>query len=639
MGGVIRVSRVGDGPLWGIYSSYHSPALIDNAKSVPGMRFDGPTRQWQGYTDAVTAVVARLDFHGVSCVGADDLPGPDAWKTTRTPYIFSTAGLRDYQIEGVRFLLAQSREGALLADGMRLGKSCQATVAARAIKAKTLIICPSHVVGVWSRPKTAPEGPGEIAKWWPDAWRGAPISGDLSERGELASGDPKKPGVIHLETVKPYKSQMALRAFVDKPPKTVQEIADFEAAKAEQLKFVEQIQHAQVIVSHFDIVYAWADVLKLWGMATLILDECHILSGYQSRRSDEIKGLRATAKHVIGLTGTPVTNLPKHLHNVLEVLAYNRFGYFFTEHRPGCFARLFCDSKEKTVGVGNDQIVVWDHSGRSNLDEPDGKYALTKAETLHARVAYLMLRRLKKDVDPQLPNKVRQIIDVAIPARQMIGLSHKIFDMGGKDLRNALDLAADGKLKFVVEVAAGHVAEGEKTLVFCYRRLFAEQVAAGLKKKVADGALVVFVHGGLPQKERDRRIHKLRMWKGPGALACTIDTTSTGIDLSFANVAVVGELTWEPYELAQLEERLYKFGSDTKALIQYIIARGTGDELILRAVINKLDTFERVIGETGDNMKLELKGKKEDAMARLYAAMVEMQQTPVTKVRRKRLKS
>jgi hypothetical protein len=628
MGGVIRVSRVGDGPLWGIASSYYSPALVDNAKSVPGMRFDGPSRQWQGYVDAVAAVVARLDHVGVSCVGVDSLPAPDAWKTTRTPYMFATQGangmaLREYQIEGVRFLLAQAREGALLADSMRLGKSLQAVVAARAFKAKTLVLCPSHVVGVWSRPKDAPEGPGEIAKWWPDAWKTTTDT----------------PGVVHLETVKPYKSQIILRGFEEKAPKTPDEIATYEAARKEQLAFVAQLEHVQVIVCHYDIVYAWADVLKLWGMATFILDECHILSGYQSRRSDEIKGLRATAKHTIGLTGTPVTNLPKHLHNVLEVLAYNRFGYFFTEHRPGCFARLFCDSKEKTVGVGNDQIVVWDHSGRSNLDEPDGKYALTKAETLHARVAYLMLRRLKKDVDPQLPHKTRQIIDVAIPARMMIGLSHKIFDMGGKDLRNALDLAADGKLKSVVEVAAGHVAEGEKALVFCYRRLFAEQVAAGLSKKVADNALVVFVHGGLAQKERDRRIHKLRMHKGPGVLACTIDTTSTGIDLSFANVAVVGELTWEPHELAQLEERLYKFGSDTKALIQYIIARGTGDELILRAVINKLDTFERVIGDTGDKMKQELAGTKEDAMKRLYAAMVEMQQTPVTKVRRKKIKS
>jgi len=619
--GTIRVSRVDDGPLWGIRSSYWSPKLVEHAQAVPGMHFERSVGQWQGYLDAVTAVVARLAFVGIDCIEIDEIPPPDAWKTTRTPYLFSTAGLRDYQIEGVRFLLVKAREGALLADGMRLGKSCQATAAARAFKGKTLILCPSHVVGVWSRPKDAPEGPGEIAKWWPDAWK--------TESGA--------PGVVHLESVKPFTFKENLRKVAEKAkrkptPEELQIIQDNIAEHALALK------DAQVIVCHYDIVYAWADVLKLWGMSTFILDEGHILSGYQSRRSEQIKSLREAAKHTIMLTGTPITNLPKHAHNVLEILAFNRFGYFFTPKRPGCFAKLFCDSKEKTVGVGNDQIVVWDHTGRSNLDEPDGKAALVKAETLNARIKHVMLRRLKKDVDPQLPNKVRQIIDVSIPARQMIGLSHKIFDMGGKDLRNALDLAADGKLKSVIAVGAGHVDEGEKVLMFCYRRLFAEAVAAGLEKKVSDNALVVFVHGGLSQKERDRRIHKLRMHKGPGALACTIDTTSTGIDLSFANVAVVGELTWEPHELAQLEERLYKYGADSKALIEYIIARGTGDELILRAVINKLDTFERVIGETGDDMKKGLTRPREDSMKRLMAAMVEMQQTPVTKVRRKKVK-
>ena len=257
-----------------------------------------------------------------------------------------------------------------------------------------------------------------------------------------------------------------------------------------------------------------------------------------------------------------------------------------------------------------------------------------------------MLRRLKKDVDPQLPSKTRQVVDVSIPARNVIAITQPMLGKGGGELRRCLDLAADGKLKSVVDLAASHLLEGEKVICFCYRRLFAERVADELisgpryasVRSIGDDedsrALVEFVHGGLTQKERDKRIHRLRTHDGPGVLACTIDTTSTGIDLSFASVAVVGELTWEPHELAQLEERLYRFGDDSKALIQYVIARGTGDELILRGVINKLDTFERVIGATGDAMKEELTRKKEDGMRRLYAALAEMQKEPVTRVRR-----
>jgi SNF2 family DNA or RNA helicase len=623
--GRIKIARVGDGPLWAIGSTYFSPALVEHAKAVPGMTFDNPTRTWHGYPDAVTATVARLATKGIHCDGDEDLPDAESWRTARSPFLFATSGavgqtLRDYQVEGVRFLVARAREGALLADGMRLGKSAQSTVAARVFKGRTLIICPSHVVGVWGRPKTAPEGPGEIAKWWPDAWKPLPPPGS-EDAGPPSAGE--SPGVICLESIKPAKAQALARALAGKSKLTADEQAKLTAAQAELESRAKALEHVQVIVCHYDIIYAWVDVLKMWGVGTLILDEIHICAGWQSRRSDALKELSEAAKRRIGLTGTPVTNLPKNLHNVLEILAPNRFGYFFTGARPGCYSKVFCGSFQKTVGSGPEQKVVWDHSGRSNLDEPDGKTALTQEETLSARLKFLMLRRLKKDVDPQLPTKTRQIVDVSIPARHVINVSQSMLGPGGGELRRCLDLAADGKLKSVVALVESHVAEEEKVLCFCYRRLFAERVAGDLN--VRDGTMVTFVHGGLTQKERDRRIHKLREHDGPGVLACTIDTTSTGIDLSFANVAVVGELSWEPHELVQLEERLYKFGKNAKALIQYVIARGTGDELILRGVINKLNTFERVIGETGDKMKEELSKKKEGGMQRLFAALAEMQ--------------
>ena len=617
MGGRIMVKRVGDGPLWSVGSTYYSPAVVEHAKAVPGMVYDNPTHAWHGYADAVTAVVARLATKGIRCVGADELPDPESWRTARTPYLFATTGLREYQIEGVRFLIARAREGALLADGMRLGKSLVAITTARAFKQKTLVLCPSHVVGVWGRSKDAPEGPGEIAKWWPDAWH-----------SETAT-----PGVVCLETVKPFKIQTALRKLEKKEPKSMTraEARAYDAAQAEQAAFIRKLEHAQVIVCHYDIIYAWVDVLKAWGLGTLIIDECHVLSGWQSRRSEAIKELRESASRCILATGTPVTNLPKNLHNLLEILAPNRFGYFFTGQRPGCFSKVFCAAHQKTVGSGQDAKTVWDYSGRSNIDEPDGKTALTVEETLKARLKFVMLRRLKKDVDAQLPEKVRQIVDVSIPARNCISVSQKMLGPGGGELRRCLDLAADGKLASVVALIEGHIAEEEKVLCFCYRRLFAERVAEDIENSMPSGVMVKFVHGGLPQKERDKRIHALRTHPGPGVLACTIDTTSTGIDLSFASVAVFGELTWEFQDLSQAEERLYSYGKNAKALIQYVIARGTGDELILRGVINKLDTSERAGVASGDAMKEDLARKKEGGMARLYAAMAEMQKASTPK--------
>jgi hypothetical protein len=884
MSGTIRV-RLSDGPLWSVGSSYYSPMLVKHARAVPGMTFNGATRAWQGYLDATRALVARLQHAGLTVEGAEDLPGHDAWKTARTPFLFSTDGLRSYQVDGVRFILAHAKEGALLADEMRLGKmqpitepvltptgwrpigdlrpgdsvigqdgkstqvmrvfpqgekpvfkvtftdgawtlcgdehlwavrtaqdkfrarpyrvltlgeirelglflgnstnrrwfvpiarppifesgtalpldpyvlgallangsfgrsqvshtggedqrrqmrpllpiglhfrrkvrhtrglqpigpirdilkslglhekrswekhipiayllappnarlsllqglmdndgtvsrdgltleynttspqlakdvlalirslgasawmstripsytykgrklkgrmdhrirmslpgelypfrlprkrklyrprtkflphhaidriepaglaecvcisvavsdglyitrdflvthnTMQAIIAARAFKVHTLVIAPAHIVGVWARPKDALEGPGEIYKWWPDAWKGAE----------------GKPGVVRLKSVKPFAVWKEMERLHARKERTSKQVMQLKELTQTFDTFVESLQHANVVVCHYEILHAWAEVLKAWGVGFLILDEAHILSSFRARRSNVLKDLAKSIPRRLALSGTPLAHTPAKLHNLLDILAENRFGYFFTEKREGTYARLFCGSHQETVGTGIDQKTFWVHNQATNIDAPDGKYALTGEETLHERLQYLMLRRLKKEVDPELPPFTRQVIDVEIPAKKVIGISQAMLAPGGKELRRCLDLAADGKLKYVIDLLVNHLEEGQRILCFCYRRLFAERVAKDVKralgKKGIAGTLVEFVHGGLSQGdsgERAKRLARLRAHTGPSLLACTVDTTSTGIDLSYATIAVVAELSHEWVDMAQ----------------------------------------------------------------------------------------
>jgi SNF2 family DNA or RNA helicase len=206
-------------------------------------------------------------------------------------------------------------------------------------------------------------------------------------------------------------------------------------------------------------------------------------------------------------------------------------------------------------------------------------------------------------------------------------------------LRRVLDLTADAKLKPVQDLLKSHLEEGLKVIAFCHRRVFAETLVSGSVKFSIDNLGSTFVHGDVSQKERDRRIVKAEKHVGPFLFAATIESCSTAIDLSFADVIVFCELVWVPSEFSQAEERSYKFGDGRKRLIQYVIARGTGDELILRAVISKLADFETIVGSTGDRMKEDLAGKKnpDEALRRLAAAMEEMHKArPVSDKKKKR---
>ena len=555
---------------YSIRSNHFSPALVRAAKSIPGMRFDERTTAWYGYPDAVAVVRDLLVAQGITVTG--DLPGPYSWRHQRFSVAWSAEGLRPYQEEGVRFLIANAKSGALLADGMRLGKSCQSTRAARAFKEKTLIIVPSLARGVWARPKGHPSGMGEVARWWPEA---APVYA------------PK--GVLDPQPIP---------------------------------------ENTMCVVIHNEIVYAWVEALKKWGFKTLIVDECHatLVGAQKSRRGKAITELRSVATYVMFLSGTPMPNRVRDLWPIMEILRPGGFGFFFvnppqegetdSRGRPKIpmagFSNRYCGAFQFDVGVGPDKQTYWNRDGASEQEE------------LHRRMQYFMLRRIKSEVDDQLPEKTRQIIDVDIaPGRTKpptFGITRD-----KKELRRALDLAADAKIRSVVDLLKMHLLEGSKVVCFTYRRKFAERIVSGIRAVKSAALHANFIHGNLPQAKRDARITQWRELDGAGLLCATYKTASMAINLAVAPVAVFAEFTHEPANYLQAEERLYEFGG-RKTLMQYVAARGTTDELIMSAVVRKLDTFDAVVGKGDRDLRSTLAAKKtpRDALAELSKALEKM---------------
>ncbi len=244
--------------------------------------------------------------------------------------------------------------------------------------------------------------------------------------------------------------------------------------------------------------------------------------------------------------------------------------------------------------------VVWDFSGASNLPE------------LNARLEGLQLRRTVADVGLQLPPKTRQMIYVDVPARERRVVANR------KDLRAALDRAADAKIADAYAAILGHVQGGAKVVVFAWRRSVAEYLVNELHRAKQAAELV---HGGVSTLRRGKAIERVRGASDGAALVATIDSASTGIDLSFASVGVFVELDYKPHALLQAEARLHRYGASLPVLIQYVIARGTTDELIASKVVAKLETFETVVGKTGESLRADLAGNEADMLAELYSAI------------------
>lgn len=707
-----RVRKLEGTPFYSIGAGYYSPKLNQVARSVPGMKFDVKIKAHVGYVDAVEQVVARLRELQLN---TDDAPVNERRWPHNLPVSYESA--REYQKEGIDFLINQAGSGALLADEMgcidgdavlrthrsasgrsidirlsmfyrvfngvgrrrhhtpvrvpsfnestgimtwsfvravldkgerpvvklthsdgnphqrwrhplrmtadhevatpngfrpvgdlipgdeilvteglgyqkppsvsavmsivpdgvahvydivcedphrnfiangivvhNCGKSIQAVRAARALRRKTVIVCPAHVRGVWDREPGLGDKGGELAKWWPKA-----------------------------RVFGPYGTR----------PESIPKNTD-------------------VFVTHYDIVHAWVDTILEWAAdeeaeyadrnLTAVFDEAHMLLNATSRRSKACMALAEVARGRIALTGTPPTDRVRDLYNIVDTISPGRFGEFFP------FAMRFCGAKQIEVdGPEKTKKVVWSFDGRSDAKE------------LRQRLDWFCLRRTKREVLKELPALQRQVVDVQVPPKHRISMNARLVG-DRKQMRMALDSVADGKFKSVLAMIQEHLDSGMRVVVGTYRRAVCEKIA----DIIGEFAPTKFIHGGVALTRRGKIIDDLRRVEGPCCLVANIDCVSTGIDLTFASVVVMAELVWEPRDLVQFESRVHRFGAEGSVLVQYVIARGTGDELILHAVINKLDNFlDLVETDKGDGLKEALKGE-DDGLSRLAAALKKM---------------
>jgi SNF2 family DNA or RNA helicase len=163
----------------------------------------------------------------------------------------------------------------------------------------------------------------------------------------------------------------------------------------------------------------------------------------------------------------------------------------------------------------------------------------------------------------------------------------------------------------VEELVLEHLAAGKKVVVFTYRRVIAEMLA---NAAAGAGFKAATIHGGVPMMRRQKAIDSIAAAPA-GLLTATIDTAGTGINLSFAYTVVFAETTWEPHEMLQAEARCGRDVGGMPVLVQYPIASGTIDEIVVGKLLAKLETRDKAIGRHDDGLAKSLSGDEEDVFA------------------------
>jgi SNF2 family DNA or RNA helicase len=368
---------------------------------------------------------------------------------------------------------------------------------------------------------------------------------------------------------------------------------------------VEDFDLDGVVVINYDILPTWLPFLK--SAQTVVFDEAHYLINERSRRSRLCKELAAGCSYRIAATATPFTNKPRNLWNVVDTISPGRFGKFFY------FAKRYCDAHNETIELRDgDTKTILKCDGATHLKE------------LSNRLKQFTIRRMKADVQLELPPQIRQIVEVDVASDS---LAYEWSLKNTKEARIALSAAAKTKIPHAVEMADEVVAGGGHVVVFCHEKRVVRETVRALEERHVP---VFWATGELSPERREKAAAEAA--RAPSALVVTTHSMGVGINyLTYADHAIFLELDYEPHWLIQAAGRLHRQGQRKTVHVRYLVAIGTIDEAIRDAVLNKMDVFERTFGSTEAGFVDDLRGgSEEDSLAAVRDYLHEMGKTYFT---------
>lgn len=330
----------------------------------------------------------------------------------------------------------------------------------------------------------------------------------------------------------------------------------------------------------------WAEVLPT--PKVVILDEAHYIKSSKTARTKAVKRLCKGVKNVIALTGTPILNRPIEMFNALNLLAPTIFRSYWN------YAQRYCAPKHNGFG--------WDFSGTSNTEE------------LHELLTHtVMIRRLKKDVLPQLPSKVRSVVPLDIRGvdeeyrraeEDFLGWLKEIAPerLEGGERAEALvkigvlkRLATKAKLPQCIDWIEDFLEQGEKLVVFCTHHDTIDTLARHF------GEQAVVVDGRVSIEQRQRAVDRFQSGKDSLFIG-NIKAAGIGLTLTAASNTCFLELEWSPGIHDQAEDRVHRIGQTADSVgAWYLLAEDT----VEMEIASLLDEKRKVVNAVLDGKEVE----------------------------------
>ena len=320
----------------------------------------------------------------------------------------------------------------------------------------------------------------------------------------------------------------------------------------------------------------------------IILDEAHYVSNGTAARTKLVNSFVKKCERVWLLTGTPMTNRPMNYFNLLSIIespvAQNWMAY----------AIRYCQGYQFTAGTRK----IWNVTGASNLEE------------LRDRTSRQVLRRLKTDV-LDLPEKIITPVYLRLKSKLYEGLMGEYYDWYNKNpdesksltvqfskLMKVRQVIAEEKIKDTIELAENILEQGKKVIIFTN---FTDTL-----NRIADhfGKQAVRLDGSTGKPQRQYAVDQFQENEKITVFVGNVKAAGVGITLTAAEAVIINDLSFVPGDLAQAEDRAYRYGQKNSVSVYYPIFENTIEGIIYDMINEKKQNIGTVMGdnleESGD---------------------------------------
>ncbi|MCF8565262.1 DEAD/DEAH box helicase [Alicyclobacillus tolerans] len=456
--------------------------------------------------------------------------------------------LRKYQAVGYSWLLhlRQMELGGCLADDMGLGKTIQVLAYLLHLKEQHLnqgahlLVCPTSLLQNWK---------AEIARFTPDL--SIHIHHGASRNQEVSEGK----SLLH-------------HAF----------------------------ENCDLVITTYATVMRDLDYFLEQKYDVLIVDEAQNIKNAHTKQAQAVRKLQA--HHKVALTGTPVENRLEELWSIFQFCTPGYLGSL------SWFRKVFADpisANPKSAAALKLHRLLQPVLLRRQKSDPTiqmelpEKWEIREHSSLTAEQAALyqsVVNRLFVNLGQgeQSFSRRGQILAALVRLKQIC--DHPCLVTGGNNA-----VSRSGKLKLVLDLLEGVVAEEESALIFTQFRDMGELLCDAIEEQF--GWRPKFLHGGLSASARGQMVADFQSKKDTApVLVLSLKAGGVGLNLTRANHVFHFDRWWNPAVEDQATDRAFRIGQTKDVQVHKLVCSGTLEERIDALIHSKRLLSASVVGES-----------------------------------------